>query len=1107
LLRAALTDASGGHGRVVLVSGEPGIGKTRLAEELAAHAAAEGAEVRWGRCREGAGTPAFWPWIQILRAQIGETDVDALRAQLGSGAEEIVRLVPDLQERLPGIAALPLVEDEGARFRLFDSAARFLRAGAAGQALVLILEDLHWAQPASVELLRFLIDEMQEARILVIATYRDIEVSEGHPLAEALRAPTYPPQLQRIALAGLSEEEIGQLIEALGYERPAALVARIHRGSGGNPFFAGEIVRGLGTAELGIPSNVRDAISHRLRRLSEGCRRLLGIASVIGPEFEFATLERVAAELGDDRPPLPLVSEAQGARIVAEMPGAGGRGYRFAHALIRDVLYTALPLDERLHLHWHVATALEALGGPDRERAASVLAHHFSEAVAGCADGAPRQACVDKAVQYAIQAAEQATAMCACEEAVARYGQALRSLETWAAHERRRQCELLLAMGEAQVRAWANYAVRSETFRRAASLARQLGGSQLLARAAIGLFTRVSVLGAAHAGDTHVALLREALEAVGPQDSSVRARLLGCLVLATHYSDPHLRRLALSGEAVAVARRVGDSRMLWSVLWGRWTTLTEPGQAGERMALATEIIQLGEQLGDKEAVMFGRNARFLEALEQGQVSTVQRELAVYTRLADDLRQPGLRSRALAMRTALTLLDGGFSEAEPLLLEVSGLLQHTEDPVMSLTYRLQLSVLYWEQDRYGELKGFVKGVVEQFPFIPGVRAALAHVYAEAGCVDEAHAEIERLSSDDLGAMPYTRSGPLLMRELTHALAILGDTTHAATLYALLLPYARQLMVDKDALVCLGSGSILLGLLAHLMSRWDDALRHLDDALAAHTRINSPPWIANTHYATATVLLARNGPGNRERAGALLAEVLKTTEQLGMRRLQRQALALREQMNADRSVGITSAETRAAPDTAPERLSATFHREGEYWVIGYKAPPFRLKDRLGLRYVSALLSDPGREFLAIDLVAAVQGGRGDSIPDDGVERVTLGGREPHLDEQARREYAQRLRDLHAVVEEAQAFNDRERASRAQAEIDLLTDELRRGMGLGHRVRPAGPEERARASVTHAIKAALRAITEHDPALGQYLAATIKTGTFCSYSPDPRVAMVWI
>jgi len=984
MLRAALAAASAGHGRVVLVSGEPGIGKTRLAEELAHHAAAEGAVVRWGRCREGAGTPAFWPWVQILRAQLAATEAADLQAQLGSGAVEMVRLVPDLQERLPGVAALPLADDEGARFRLLESVIGFLRASSARQPLVLILEDLHWAQPASVELLRLLIDELHEARILVIATYRDVEVSEPHPLTKVLQAPSYPPQVQRVALAGLSEPEIGQLIAVLGHPDSATLAARIHRESGGNPFFAGEIVRGLGTADGGIPGNVRDAIGHRLQRLSGGCRRLLGIASVIGAEFEFATLERVAAESGAGGPLLQRVSEAERARLVVEIPGAGAPSCRFAHALIRDVLYTALPLEERLRLHWGVATALEALGGSDRKRGASILTHHFSEAIAGCADGAPRQACVDKTVQYAIKAALEAKEMLAYQEETDRYKQALRIVETWTPHDTHRQCELLLALGEAQVRAGAELAVRSETFQRAAALARQLGEPQLLAQAASGLLTRVSVPQIARSSDTHVALLREALEAVGPDDSGARARLLGGLALATHFSDPYSHRLALSAEAVAVARRVGDPRILSSALLSRVTTLAG-GQAEERMALATEVIQVGEQLGDREVVMCGRAARLMEALEQGQVGTVRRELAEYARLADDLRQPSFRAWAVGVRVTLALLDGRFADAEQLVGDALQLLQVPEgaDPLPLLPYLTQLSLAYWEQDRYGDFGGAWTAVVEQFPSILGYRTVLAHLYAEAGRVDAARAEIERLSSDDLRAPSHVRNGPVSMVVLAQAHAILGDTTHAATLYALLLPYARQLIVEKDGRFCLGSGSFPLGLLAHLMGRWDDALRHLDEALAANTRINSPPWIANTKWVMAKVLLARNGPGDRERAGLLLAEVLQTTEQLGMRRLQRLALALREQTNAPPCgpplVSLVRGEEKGGL-TAPQPSSATFRTEGEYWVIGYKAPPFRLKDRAGLRYLAVLLSNPGREFLAIDLVAAAQGGPDRPPPSD-------------------------------------------------------------------------------------------------------------------------------
>ena len=888
----------------MLLSGEPGIGKTRLAEELAHRAVEQGATVRWGRCREGAGAPAFWPWIQILRTEIKETDPEELRAHLGSGTEEIVRLVPELCERMPGVPVAPLADDAGARFRLFDSVVGFLRASAACQPLVLILEDLHWAQPASVELLRFLTEEMQEARILVIATYRDIDVSEGHPLAAVLRAPSYPPQVQRIGLAGLSEEEIGQLIEALGHEGSVTLAARIHRESGGNPFFAAEIVRGLNTAEPGIPGSVRDAIAHRLQGLSEPCRRLLRIASVLSAEFGLGALERVAAEVGDCAPVLPSLSEAEGARIVVEMPG-GARGYRFAHALIREVLYTGLPLEVRLGLHWQVATALEALGGPDRERAASVLAHHFSEAIAGCADGAPRQACIDKAVQYAIKAAEQATAMCAHEEAVAHYERSLRTLEQWAAHDARRRCELLLAMGEAQMCSGATYAVRSKTFHRAAALARELGESSLLGRAAIGLSARTNVLEAAN--DAHIALLREALEAVGPRDSDMRARLLGFLAQASYLPDPRLHSVALSEEALAIARRVGNPRTLWPVLCSRYVALDGPGAAEERMALATEILQVGEQLGDKEAVLWGRLLRLYEALALGRIAVLEAELAVFTRLAEDLRQPLFRSRAVAVSAALALLEGRFADAEQLAIEASGLMKRAD----YFPYMAQLYVIRWQQDRLGEIEGFLQALAEQGARQPETLTLLAHIHAEAGRVDEASAVLERLGADDFGTLPRTGLWLLSMAQLTDVCVTLGDAAHAVTLYKLLLPHAKDMVVTINP-IFLGSTSFLLGQLAGVMGRHDDALHHLDEALVAHTRIDSPPWIANTDCATARVLLARNAPGDRERAGALLADVLRTTEQLGMRRLQRKALALQEQIQCSVAARLENIESRPAPE---------------------------------------------------------------------------------------------------------------------------------------------------------------------------------------------------
>jgi hypothetical protein len=320
---------------------------------------------------------------------------------------------------------------------------------------------------------------------------------------------------------------------------------------------------------------------------------------------------------------------------------------------------------------------------------------------------------------------------------------------------------------------------------------------------------------------------------------------------------------------------------------------------------------------------------------------------------------------------------------------------------------------------------------------------------------------------------------------------------------LLP-APHPLVAAPITFCRGSASFSLGLFARAMGRWDDALRHLDNALAAHRRIVSPPWVANAQCAMADVLLARDQPGDREHASALLAEVLETTKRLGMQRLQRKALALEGQTSP--GVEARSDDTGPRP-VLPEPPAATLLKEGEYWVIAHDARTFRLKDRLGLRYLAELLCNPGKEYLAIDLAAGVHGRRRRTRSQEGTGRTLVGGPEPYLDATARCAYVQRVRDLGVALDEARIRNDSQLASRTQAEIDFVTEELQRGIGLGGRTRPTGsPVERARVSVTRAIKGALHAIAENDPALGHYLAAAVKTGTFCSYSPNPRVALRW-
>jgi tetratricopeptide (TPR) repeat protein len=1129
LLRESLAAAMAGQGRLVMLAGDPGIGKTRLAEEFAAHATAKGVCVRWGRCWEGKGAPAFWPWIQILRTQTAASDAEDLQTELGTGAGDVVRLVPDLQARVPSVATAGTLEDNPeARFRLLDSVASFLKNSASRQPLVLILDDLQWADQASLGLLRFLADGIQESRLLVVGTYRNVEIGAPHPLADLLGAFPYPPVVERVELEGLAKAEIGALLEALGRDAPASLVGQIHRDSGGNPFFVSEIVHGLDDGKRGserLPGTVRDAIGHRLRRLSEECVELLRVASVIGPEFELGTLEKVHAEASSvSTPVVSLLTDAIKARIVDELAGAAG-AWRFSHALLREVLYAAVPLEQRLSLHWEIASALEALGGPQRGRGAAALEHHFLEAIAGRPEGESRATCIDKALFYSTRAAEQATAMVAYEEAGAHYARALRVLEGWAPQETRRRCELLLDLGTVQARSGASLAVRRKPLERAAALARELDEPDLLARAAVCLVRYNSIVEAADA--RCVALLREALAALGPQDSIMRARLLAFLAVATYFPDPRTHSASLSREALTVARRVGDPLATLNAMISRWIVLVEPEHAEERRALATEILQLAEQVDarvgeQKERELTVRLLLTYGALQRGEVATVQHELAVYTQLADTVGFPSFRSRAVSVRAALALLAGRFAEAEQLVWETQRLMQTTEDFAAAAGCLYQTYWIYCEQGRLGEIEALVKGLVEQSPAVVGELGLLAHFCAEAGRVDEARAEIERLSADNFKAVPRYEGWLLQMALLADACAVLDNSEQAATLYELLLPYARYPVYDLLGPTCLGSVSFFLGQLAGTMGRWDDALRHLDEAIARNEQLGSCPWVANAQCAAASVLIARDRQGDRQRASALLAKALKTAEELGMRRLEHKACKLQEQLDSQ-SPGVAQdleqqpAASEVSPplqdagkesgSTAPEQLTANLRSEGDYWVVGYEPATFRLKDRRGLHYLAILLRNPDREFLAIDLVAAVRGGHNRSRPDDGARGPVLGGGEPYFDMEARTAYEHRVKELHADLEEAEGFNDLDRASRTRAEIEFLTEELHRGLGLGHRIRTSGsPLERARVSVTLAIKSAVRAIAKNDARLGHQLSTTIKTGTYCSYNPAPGLGVTW-
>ncbi|MCH7714070.1 MAG: protein kinase, partial [Chloroflexi bacterium] len=373
-LKGCLEDALSGHGRLVTLVGEPGIGKTRTAQELATYAGLRQAQVLWGRCYEGEGVPPYWPWVQAIRSYVQDRDPGELQSEMGAGAADIAEIVSDVREKLPGLQPPPALEPEQARFRLFDSITTFLKTAGRRRPLVLVLDDLHWADHPSLHLLEFVARELSNARVLIIGTYRDVEVSRGHPLSQTLGELTRERLFQRVLLRGLDQEDVGRFVQLVsGVEPPQGMVAVIHRQTEGNPFFMTEVVRLLveegtvGPGQTGslpdtdswqvrIPEGVREVIGRRLDRLSQRCNETLTIASVIGREFTLQQLKPVMNNpaagpenaMSEDRL-LEVLEEALGSRVIEELSSSVG-SFQFTHALIQETLAGELSATRRVRL-------------------------------------------------------------------------------------------------------------------------------------------------------------------------------------------------------------------------------------------------------------------------------------------------------------------------------------------------------------------------------------------------------------------------------------------------------------------------------------------------------------------------------------------------------------------------------------------------------------------------------------------------------------------------------------------------------------------------------------------------------------------------------------
>jgi eukaryotic-like serine/threonine-protein kinase len=939
-LRSALDDVLAGSGRLVLLVGEPGIGKTRTAEELTTYARLRNAEVLTGRCYESEGAPAYWPWVQIIRAYLQEREADELAAVMGPGAADIAQVVPEVRERLPDLPAPPALEAEQARFRLFDSISTFLRSATTHRPLVLVLDDLHWADKPSLLLLQFVARGLRQGRLLVLATYRDVELSRKHPLSETLAELSREHLSQRIRLRGLGEGDVARFIEiTAGKPPPRALVSAVYRQTEGNPFFVNEVVRLLvsegrldevkdvSPADIAIPESVKEVIGRRLDRLSPECNEVLSIAAVIGREFGINVLERVRElslslferlresgvtvvervketglnlpdkvnELFRDRV-LEAIEEATAARIIGEVAHAPGR-YSFSHGLIRETLYSELPTTRRVRLHRQVGEILERLYEPAPESHLAELAYHFFEASPG--------GNVAKAVDYARRAGEHATALVAYEEAAGHYERAMQALDLMDSVDELQRCDLLVALGEAQARAGDTLKAQ-RTFRQAAELAKQLDEPRRLAHAA--LWFGGAGLTAGVANKTLIGLLEDALHMLPLADGPLRARLLARLAVELYWSEKRQEGVALGQEALSMARRLGDPVALVDALTARHMALWRPEEVEELLAGGDEIVHLAEAADDVDRLFLGHAWRVHAFLTLGDIESVEREVTLTAALARDLRQPIYRWLVLNWTAMLALLQGRFEDAERNALEAFEIGQRVEPTDAPQAYAVQMLILRREQGRLAELQEVVKGFGRKYPALPAWRCGLAYLHVHCDQHAQARDEFEKLAVRDFGDLPKDIFWPVAIAMLAEVSVELGDESRGRVLYELLCPYAGRNVVTGAGVLCSGSASRTLGRLAALMQRWDEAEGHFENALRMHVRMGARPFLARTQGQYAEMLLRRDSAGDRQKALRLLGEALSIAQEVGMRCAVEEFTALKL-----RAQGVEGRDTRGSIDT--------------------------------------------------------------------------------------------------------------------------------------------------------------------------------------------------
>lgn len=849
-----------------MVTGEPGAGKTALACEVARRLHDEGATVLYGGCDEEL-RPPYQPFVQALRHLVRTAPTTVLDDYVRRHGGDLCVVIPELEDRVGRLPAPRSTAQSADRYLLFAAVTALLDTALIHAPVVLVLDDMQWADRETLLLLRHVLTAAELPRLAVIATVRDSDIEPDSALPDLLAELHRADALDRIGLRGLDEADVRTLAAQLLNDSgpPPARVAQIvRRETDGNAFFAIELLRHLRETqdELGeellnaLPASVRDVVRRRLRRLGDEVEQLLTAAAVVGAEFSLQVVADVAGMAPEVA--LDLLERATQAAVLREVPGRSR--FRFVHGLVQHAVYDELSHTRRRWLHRAAAEAIER----SSESGAAAVAAHW---IAAGDMGDPL-----RAMAACTAAADAALAQRAPDEASRWY---LEALDLMPADDDAVRCELLLRLGDAQ--RLSGRPEHRQTLLDAATLARRTGDASRLARAALGRTRWFSSI-VSNGGDAEqLQLLEDALAAVGDDDTGVRARLLATLAAELVYTERTDERFATAEQAVALARRSGDPDVLFDVLFWRAMAARLPGRKESEPELA-EMHELATTGNDPLREAMADVITTLRGLVTGDLNRSDAALRAATARSEELRMPVLRWLVTVLRATHATVSGHIDAGERLVHEALELSQATDQPDTSTWYGVQLYMIRYEQGRLHELRELFAAALARAPRLLTWHAALAMADVELGELDDARRLVRHMIDADYPGRPSEPHWLIGMCCLASAVAGIGDRGAAEVAYAALAPFGPNWASIMP--LSLGCTHRVLGELALTLDRLDDAEQHFRAAIAANDAGPAPGFAARSRIGLIATLQRR---GETAEVPELIAEVRDAVDRHGLTRV--------------------------------------------------------------------------------------------------------------------------------------------------------------------------------------------------------------------------------